>query len=49
MMATKLPRLLVTLSAQDVARVEALSASLGLPKSAVMRKALRDLAKLHKL
>jgi predicted transcriptional regulator len=44
-MATKLPRLLVTLSHEDVAKVEALAEALKMPRARVMRLALRQLHK----
>ncbi len=43
-MPTKLPRMLFTLSAEDVERVRLLSEKLGVPKSAVVRKAIREMA-----
>lgn len=44
-MPTKLPRILFTLKAEDLDALDRLSEKLGKPKSAVLRKALRELAK----
>ena len=46
-MPTKKPRKLITFSEDDVRRLAALSAKLGVPEAAVVRKALRQLAKAN--
>jgi hypothetical protein len=44
-MPTKLPRIFLTLAERDAALVEALAAQLGITKPAVLRRALRQMAK----
>lgn len=45
-MPTTLPRVYLTLAEKDAAALDALAAKLGITKPAVLRKALRDLAKV---
>jgi len=44
-MPTSLPRVFLTLAKKDAEKLAALSAKLGITRPAVLRKALRDLAK----
>lgn len=44
-MPTKLPRIFLTLAEKDAAMVAALSERLGITKPAVLRRALRQMAK----
>lgn len=44
-MPTKLPRIFLTLAETDAQKVDALAKQLGLTKPAVLRKALREMAK----
>jgi hypothetical protein len=44
-MPTKLPRVFLTLAEKDAEKLSALSAQLGITRPAVLRKALREMAK----
>jgi hypothetical protein len=44
-MPTKLPRVFLTLAEADMVKLDALAAKLGLNRPAVLRKALRIMAK----